>query len=125
MKYIFLMLISLSVSSAFCEKLIVSRVNHQGHTLVDILEKNKNGYFVSGYDLNKKMNSKVQTLWRDTFESVRKMNSRKIASRCESGQFQIWLEDASKKPQVYRGCYDDVLYRQLILNIKKLRKEAH
>ncbi|MFM6929607.1 MAG: hypothetical protein ACKOX6_14150 [Bdellovibrio sp.] len=124
MKYIFLILISLSASSAFCEKLIVSRTNHQGHTLVDILENKQNKYFLSGYDFTKKISPNSKALWGQTFEAARKMNSRKIANHCDAGGFKITLEDPSKKPHVHRGCYDDVLYRQIILNIKKLRKEV-
>ena len=124
MKYMIFVTVFLSVSVTFAEKLIVSRTNHKGYTFVDFLEKNNNQYFISGYGLNKKINPKTKDLFTQTFNYVQKMNSRKIASLCEAGQFTIILEDSKRKSRTYRGCYDDVLYRQVILNIKKLRKEA-
>lgn len=115
---------SISASSALCEKLIVSRTNHQGHTLVDVLEQNKDKYFISGYELSNKMNPQVQALWKQTFESARSMKDRKIASHCDAGQFTMTLQNEGKSAKVHRGCYDEALYRQVILNIKKLRQEA-
>lgn len=124
MKYIIGILISVSASSGFCEKLIVSRTNHQGYTLIDILETNKNEYIVSGFNVGKTLSPNAKALWMQTFESVRKMRDRKVASLCDAGQFRITLEDTGKKPRVLRGCYEDKRYRQVILNIKNLRKEA-
>lgn len=129
MKYLFFIVFSFSISVAFAEKLIVSRTNHKGHTLVDVLEKNKKDYSISGFSLNKKMvsngkNTQTKNLWEQTFKTVQKMNSRKIASQCSAGQYKIIFEDEKRKSRVYRGCYDDLLYRQVIFNIKNLRKDA-
>jgi hypothetical protein len=101
-------------------EIILDRRNHLGFQKIDLLSKDKSGFYFDG----KKIGTKLPALIKSHWEALEKgPEAAKSLIQCSAGQFE-YKRTKDKKTVKVVGCTEGTFYGNLISHIEALRDYA-